>query len=74
MSEWDFLWGLEGQELEDAMSCGMTSSDMDYLEEQERKEINEKWRELKDLRDSNHITKEEFKQRKQELFADSRED
>lgn len=69
MSEWDFLWGLEGQELDDAMSSGMTNADMEYIEGQERKEKNVKWKELKDLRDSNQITKEEFKKRKQELFA-----
>ena len=36
MSEWDFLWGLEGDELMEAMSTGMTDADYAYLEEQER--------------------------------------
>lgn len=71
MSEWDFLWDLEGQELEDARSCGMTYSDMEYVEKQELKR---EWTKLKELRDSNQITKEEFKQRKQDLFVDIMDD
>lgn len=35
MSEWDFLWGLEGDELMDAMASGATSWDWDYIEQQE---------------------------------------
>ena len=71
MSEWDFLWDLEGQELEDAMSSGMTESDMEYIENNER---NREWTKLKMLRDSKQISKEEFKQRKQELSADTLDD
>lgn len=72
MSDWDFLWGLSGEELDDAMSCGMTRRDMSYIQEQEEKRDKEKrnvkWQELKELRDSCQITKEEFKKRKQILF------
>ena len=32
MSEWEFLWGLTGQELEDAMACGYTKEDAPYVE------------------------------------------
>ena len=32
MSEWEFLWGLTGQELIDAMSCGYTKEDAPYVE------------------------------------------
>ena len=38
MSEWDFLWGLEGQELMDAMSSGGTYDDWAYIERMERKQ------------------------------------
>lgn len=38
MSEWDFLWGLEGQELIDAMSSGGTNADWEYIEEMERRQ------------------------------------
>ena len=38
MSEWDFLWGLTGDELIDAMSSGGTKEDWDYVAEQERVE------------------------------------
>lgn len=38
MSEWDFLWGLEGQELMDAMSSGGTYDDWVYIERMERKQ------------------------------------
>lgn len=65
MSEWDFLWGLEGQELADAMSTGMTEDDILNLEKQE---WYDEWKQLKDLRDSGQITAEEFKLRKKELF------
>ena len=38
MSEWDFLWGLEGQELMDAMSSGGTYDDWAYIERMERQQ------------------------------------
>jgi len=38
LSEWDFLWGLEGQELMDAMSSGGTYDDWVYIERMERKQ------------------------------------
>jgi len=68
MSEWDFLWGLSGQELEDAMTSGGTADDWAYVEEQERRERKEEWNKLKALRDSGEISKEEFKKRKTALF------
>ena len=40
MSDWDFLWGLTGQELMDAMATGATYDDWAYIEEMERKEEN----------------------------------
>lgn len=66
VSEWDFLHGLEGEELIDAMSCGMTYSDMAFIDEQEHKK---EWEKLKELRDKGEITKEEFKKRKLSLFS-----
>jgi len=69
MSEWDFLWGLSGQELEDAMSSGGTADDWADLEEQERKEQKSEWINLKSLRDSGQISREEFKRRKTTLFS-----
>ncbi len=65
MSEWDFLWGLEGQALEDAMSSGATHEEWNEIEH--KKTINE-WNNLKKLRDSNTITNEEFQRRKKLLF------
>lgn len=38
MSEWDFLWELEGQELIDAMTSGGTYDDWAYTEEMERRQ------------------------------------
>lgn len=35
MSEWDFLHGLEGQELVDAMSTGATSEEWAWIEAQD---------------------------------------
>lgn len=37
MSDWDFLWGLEGKELEEAIASGGTRADWEYIYEQERK-------------------------------------
>ena len=73
MSEWDFLWGLSGQELEDAMTSGMTDGDESFIEYQERKQLrknrNEDWEKLKALRESGQISKEDFKNRKTVLFS-----
>ena len=38
MSEWDFLWDLEGQELIDAMTSGGTYDDWAYIERMERQQ------------------------------------
>ena len=38
MSEWDFLWDLEGQELIDAMTSGGTYDDWAYIERLEREQ------------------------------------
>ena len=73
MSEWDFLWGLKGEALLDAMSTGMASDDIAYLErqddEQQRIHRRQEWEELKKLRDTNAISRETFKKRKSEIFG-----
>lgn len=38
MSDWDFLWGLSGQELKDAMDSGATYDDWAYIDRMEREE------------------------------------
>ena len=38
MSEWDFLWGLKGQKLIDAMTSGGTYDDWAYIERMERQQ------------------------------------
>lgn len=69
MSEWDFLWGLKGKELEDAMSSGGDSFDHEYVATEEmRRERKAEWEKLKLLRDTGVITREEFKSRKKALF------
>lgn len=40
MSDWDFLWGLEGQELLDAMATGATYEEWAYIEAQEHEDGN----------------------------------
>lgn len=69
MSEWDFLWGLEGEELMEAMASGGTEEDWEYIEEKERKYRKSQWEELKHLRDTDAITREEFRRRKSEIFC-----
>ncbi len=39
MSEWDFLWDLQGQEYLDAMADGMTYADSLYIQEQWKDEL-----------------------------------
>ena len=68
MSEWDFLYDLEGDELMEAMMNGGTKEDFEFIEEQERKRKKREWEALKKLRDTNQISKEEFKKRKAEIF------
>ena len=50
MSEWDFLWELEGQELLDAMASGGTQEDWAYIEERKRREEKSKKDKSKQLR------------------------
>ena len=38
MSDWDFLYELEGQELEDAMTTGATAEEWAYIAAREREE------------------------------------
>ncbi len=41
MGDWDFLHGLSGQELEDAMSTGATAEEWAWIEAQEAKKSQE---------------------------------
>ena len=47
MSEWDFLWGLTGDALMEAMATGGTSEDWAYIEEQERRQQTQKKAEIR---------------------------
>lgn len=72
MSEWDFLWGLSGQALEDAMSSGGTDDDWEYVaRHEERLERKRKWETLKAKRDNSEISREEFKRQKELIFGSS---
>ena len=50
MSEWDFLWGLTGNALMDAMSTGGTAEDWAYIEEREGHRQNQNNRENRNAR------------------------
>ena len=70
MSEWDFLHdmnneGCSSDELLEAMSTGATEQDWEGIE---RKEKKVEWEELKSLRDTGKISKEEFKKLKIKIF------
>lgn len=41
MGDWDFLHGLSGQELDDAMSSGATDEEWEWIESQEAKKSQE---------------------------------
>lgn len=74
MGDWDFLYGLDGQELDDAISSGGTAQDWTsweesgFLESAKQTRGKTEWEKLKILRDSGQITKEEFRKRRFELF------
>lgn len=61
MSEWDFLWGLEGDELMDAMASGATASDWDYIEQQE----------MRKRKTANSSNTKQIKKKKLVLFIDA---
>ena len=70
MSEWDFLWDLSGQALDDAMTSGADDWDW-YLVgcEEERLERKRKWEALKAKRDNGEISCDEFKRQKELIFG-----
>lgn len=84
MSEWDFLWGLKGEALKDAMAFGIEQDEWNYrkdtysnfdeveykndIDEQHRLALKSEWEELKALRDTGSITIDEFSRRKFALF------
>ena len=70
MGDWDFLHemidrGYSQDAIDDAMSSGAAPWEWEFIEKQERKA---EWEQLKSLRDSGAISREEFKQRKTEMF------
>ena len=70
MGDWDFLHemrdrGYSQGAIDDAMSSGAAPWEWEFIEKQERKA---EWEQLKSLRDSGAVSREEFKQRKTELF------
>lgn len=74
MSDWEFLHdmnneGCSTEQLLEAMASGGSPQDWAYIEKQEKKESQkEEWEELKSLRDTGTISREEFKKRKSEIF------
>ena len=71
MGDWDFLHemkeqGYNEEAIQDAMSSGAAPWEWDQIEKQERKA---EWEELKSLRDTGAISREEFKKRKAEIFS-----
>lgn len=70
MGDWDFLHDMKNEgysdaDIMDAQTSGASPAEWAYIEKQERQEELEK---LKNLRDTEAISKEEFKKRKAQLF------
>lgn len=70
MSDWDFLYemhdrGYSPEEIAAAAGSGAAPWEWEQIAKQE---IKTEWEELKFLRDSGKISREEFKKRKVELF------
>lgn len=71
MSDWDFLHemrdlGYSQEEINGAMASGAAPWEWEWIAKQE---IKAEWEELKSLRDTGKISREEFKKRKAELFS-----
>ncbi|MCF6193432.1 MAG: SHOCT domain-containing protein [Kangiellaceae bacterium] len=71
MSDWDFLHemkdeGYSSEDIADAAASGASPRDWEYIAKQEAKVALE---ELKQLRDSGGISRDEFKKRKSELLG-----
>ena len=69
MGDWEFLHDLKGEELKDAMSTGATADEWAEIERQAFQKRKDDWENLKLLRDSGEISKDEFKLRKSLLFS-----
>lgn len=70
MSDWDFLYemkdrGYSENDIQEAMSSGAAPWEWDYIKKQE---IKAEWENLKSLRNTGTISREEFKKRKSEMF------
>lgn len=71
MSDWDFLHdmkveGYSPEDIADAAASGASPREWQHIAKQETKI---EWEKLKQLRDSGQISREEFTNRKSELFG-----
>ena len=71
MSDWDFLYemnerGYSPDEIADAAASGAAPWEWAQIERQEKKA---EWEQLKALRDTGQISREEFKKRKALIFG-----
>jgi hypothetical protein len=71
MSDWEFLYemkelGYSPDEIADASGSGAAPWEWEQIEKQEMKA---EWEQLKALRDTGQITREEFKKRKAQIFG-----
>ena len=71
MSDWEFLYemkerGYSEEEIADAAGSGAAPWEWDYIAKEEMKA---EWEQLKTLRDTGQISREEFKRRKAALFG-----
>jgi hypothetical protein len=70
MGDWEFLYdmkneGYSDEDIMEAQASGASPEQWAHIEKQER---NAEWENLKSLRDTGAISKEEFKKLKAELF------
>jgi len=71
MSDWDFLYemnerGYSPEEITDAAGYGAAPWEWEHIAKQE---IKGEWEQLKALRDSGKISREEFKKRNAQIFG-----
>ena len=71
MGDWEFLYDMknEGYSDEAIMEAQGSGASPDEWAEIGKREQKAEWEKLKSLRDSGAITKEEFKERKAEIFG-----
>jgi nitrogen fixation-related uncharacterized protein len=67
MGEWDFLWGLQSDEFEDALASGANTCEWNETAIRRRRQ---EWDALRAARDEGRLSAKEYEARKAEFLAE----